>query len=349
MPNVSVIIPVYNVESYLRDCLESVVSQTLEDVEIVCVNDGSSDGSAGILADFAARDSRIVVIEQENRGLSAARNAAVSGSHGDYIHFLDADDLMDASGLERLHERASREKLDVLYFDAAPFYENAELESEHETYKAYYTRSRDYPGVMTGAELLTQMVQNRDYRPSACLQLIRREFYTTTGLSFRDGALHEDNPFTFVCALQAQRVGYEPQPFYRRRIREGSISTVERGARHFHGFFVGYLEMLRFAVGGEFDARVSEAIAMLLDQMYRQALKRLAGMTTDEREAIKLTDSSPEALLTYAQLAREADELLKTQKAKKKLRDTTRKLEAIRNSRSYKLIRRVRKLFGGAK
>ncbi len=108
MPNVSVIIPVYNVESYLRDCLESVVSQTLDDVEIVCVNDGSSDGSAGILADFAARDSRIVVIEQERT--EACRPHEMPGCRvaRRLLHFLDSDDLMDASGLERLHERASQ-------------------------------------------------------------------------------------------------------------------------------------------------------------------------------------------------------------------------------------------------
>ena len=102
MPRVSVIIPVYNTERYLTQCLESIVSQTLEDIEIICVNDGSKDGSADILRDYARRDRRVIVIDQPNQGLSAARNAGASAAAGDYLYFLDSDDYIERDALEGL-------------------------------------------------------------------------------------------------------------------------------------------------------------------------------------------------------------------------------------------------------
>ncbi len=92
MPKVSVIVPVYNVEGHLARCLDSILAQTERDIEVVCVNDGSTDGSPRILADYAARDPRVKVISQENRGLSAARNAGLDAFKGKYVMFVDSDD-----------------------------------------------------------------------------------------------------------------------------------------------------------------------------------------------------------------------------------------------------------------
>ena len=91
-PVVSVIIPVYNVEPYLRECLESVIHQTLREIEIICVNDGSTDNSLRVLEEYQGRDDRISVISQDNQGLSAARNCGMRYAGGEYIYFLDSDD-----------------------------------------------------------------------------------------------------------------------------------------------------------------------------------------------------------------------------------------------------------------
>ena len=114
-PKVSVIIPVYNVEKYLADCLDSVVNQTLEDVEIICVNDGSTDSSANILERYSCEYNNITVIKQENQGLSCARNAGVLHARGEYIYFLDSDDRITANAMEEMYNLAHKDELDVLY------------------------------------------------------------------------------------------------------------------------------------------------------------------------------------------------------------------------------------------
>lgn len=112
-PKVSVVIPVYNVEKYLRECLESVVNQTLKAIEIICVNDGSTDGSLGILNEYAGRDGRIKVISQTNQGAGAARNAGLNVAVGTYLAVLDADDRYDLSLLEKMYGLAVKDSLDI--------------------------------------------------------------------------------------------------------------------------------------------------------------------------------------------------------------------------------------------
>ena len=102
MIKVSVIIPVYNVDKYLEECLQSVCSQTLKDIEIICINDGSTDKSGQILKDFAKKDKRIILIEQENRGVSIARNNGLKAARGEYIGFVDSDDCIDPDFYEKL-------------------------------------------------------------------------------------------------------------------------------------------------------------------------------------------------------------------------------------------------------
>ena len=344
MIRVSVIIPVYNTEQYLRECLESVVSQTLTEIEIICVNDGSPDSSGDILGEFAGRDDRIVVIDQENLGLSGARNAGVAVARGEYLHFLDSDDYLELNALAELHELATLDELDVLYFDGAPFFEDPAMEKAMASYAAYYVRNREYPQVMSGQALLTEMSEFSDHRPSACLQLIRRDFYTAAGLSFIEGIVHEDNPFSFVCALKANRVRYVPEPYYRRRVRKGSITTVDKGMAHFRGFFIGHLAMLRFVIGGTFDPETSVAIEKLVIQMFRQAFAIYLGLSKEEKASITLIDQSPEGLLTCSMLIRQGNDTANLNRLKRELEATTKKLEKIQNSRSHRAAKRLRRL-----
>ena len=95
MPKISVIIPVYNAEKYLRVCLDSVVNQTLEDIEIICVNDGSTDKSSNILKEYAEKDGRIIILTQKNQGAAIARNKGISVAKGEYLSLLDCDDFFE--------------------------------------------------------------------------------------------------------------------------------------------------------------------------------------------------------------------------------------------------------------
>lgn len=113
MVKVSVIIPVYNVQEYLGFCLDSVCSQTLKDIEIICIDDGSTDKSGKILAEYAAKDPRFIIIKQENKGQSAARNAGIKKAKGEYLSFVDSDDWINDIFLEKLYTAAVNENVDV--------------------------------------------------------------------------------------------------------------------------------------------------------------------------------------------------------------------------------------------
>ena len=111
-PKISVIIPCYNVEKYLRECLDSVVNQTLKDIEIICVNDGSTDGTQKILEEYAQKDDRILLINKPNGGLSLARNTGMEKMRGEYVAFLDSDDWVDLDFYEKLYNAAKQNGAD---------------------------------------------------------------------------------------------------------------------------------------------------------------------------------------------------------------------------------------------
>ena len=107
---VSIIVPVYNVEKYLRKCLDSLVNQTLKDIEIICINDGSTDDSLNILQEYAREHHNVVVIDQENQGVSIARNNGINKAQGDYIGFVDPDDWVEPDMFKILYEKAEENK-----------------------------------------------------------------------------------------------------------------------------------------------------------------------------------------------------------------------------------------------
>lgn len=116
MPEVSVIIPVYNTEKYLRQCLDSVINQTLGDIEFVCVNDGSSDSSRDILMEYASIDDRVTIINQNNRGAGVARNTGLTEASGNDVHFLDSDDWVATNLYEVLYKNIREQQADVCVF-----------------------------------------------------------------------------------------------------------------------------------------------------------------------------------------------------------------------------------------
>ena len=122
MAKVSVIIPVYNAEQYLRQCLDSVVGQTLKDIEIICVDDGPQDNSVAILKEYAARDSRLRLIREKNRGAGAARNQGLREATGEYLSFLDADDFFEPDMLEKAVARAEEYDAQIVVFNSDQYH-----------------------------------------------------------------------------------------------------------------------------------------------------------------------------------------------------------------------------------
>ncbi len=113
MAKVSVIVPVYNVEKYLEECIESLINQTLTDIEIICINDGSTDNSLKILEELQKKDNRIKIINQKNSGVSSARNNGIENATGEYIGFVDSDDWIDSDYYEKLYNTAKKYNSDI--------------------------------------------------------------------------------------------------------------------------------------------------------------------------------------------------------------------------------------------
>lgn len=283
LPAVSVVIPVYNVEAYLRECLDSVIGQTLRDIEIVCVNDGSTDGSGSILAEYARRDSRIRLMEQPNAGQSEARNRGASAARGRYQYFLDSDDFVGPEALEILLREAEKDGLDILYFDGDTVFDPSVAGQDFSRYESYYARTREYGDVQSGASLFASMKVHGDFKVSPCLQLIRRAFAEEVGLDFHEGILLEDNLFSFMGILQARRVRHIRQALFHRRIRSNSIMTQAFGIEHFRGAYTCFAQMLSFAMKRKLAGRVVEAAVRDLAGIYARALQIHAGLSGAER------------------------------------------------------------------
>ena len=246
MAKLSFVVPVYNVERYLRASLDSALAQTLTDIEVVCVNDGSTDGSAGILDEYAARDTRIKVVTQANAGLSAARNAGIRVATGRYLLFLDSDDLLSPDAAAKLVAKADAESLDVLFYDADCFADASAAAQQVKSYTNYYRRSQAYSEPRAGAELIADMMAHSDYLCSACFELWRVGFLKENALRFTEGILHEDTEFTFKATLRATRAAHLHETLFHRRVRaSGSIMTDGVRFASSYGAFVAFLGMER--------------------------------------------------------------------------------------------------------
>lgn len=343
-PLVSVVVPIYNVERYLRDCLDSVITQTMSQIEIVCVNDGSTDGSLSIAQQYAENDSRIVVIDQQNSGLSAARNAGIAAVRGQYVQFLDSDDLLVPNAIETLYALASSQRLDIIYYDASPLYETAELEASFGTYSTYYERNGSYLEPSTGPELFSRMVEARDWLPSACLQLLDLTFYRNAELAFADGLVHEDNLFSFQAVLQASRVAHCGQALYLRRIRADSLMTTDKSLAHVEGYLGCYVGAMRFVENRHFAEPARTAVHTVTEQMYRGAVNALCELRNEERAALCPPDSSPDTVIAYSRCNESCASLLDKRRLNRKLRECGAALSKIEKSRTYRLARALRKL-----
>ncbi len=245
IPCVSVIIPVYNTELYIAACLESVCRQTLKNIEVIVVNDGTTDRSMIKVVAAAEKDSRIKVINKENGGLSSARNRGIKEAVGEYILFLDSDDMLSDLTLELLYYRAKSIDLEDLFFSAVSFQDDDCATENYLKYMDYYKRKADYPGVWKGTALFTAFVENNEFRPSACLQLLKRSFLIKNGISFFEGILHEDNLFTMQCLLKAERCAFLNLELYFRRLHEHSIMTRSKTMDHVYGYYISMAEMLK--------------------------------------------------------------------------------------------------------
>lgn len=276
-PKVTAVIPVYNTEAYVEQAVRSVMEQTLREIEIVVVNDGSTDRSLAVVERLAAEDGRIVIFSQPNKGLSEARNAGIDRAHGEFIHFMDSDDVLEPDAYDLCYRRAADERLDFVFFDAESF-GAAESGADWLDYRRVAAVGEE---VRPGAAQLTLMLDKRCYRASACLSFIRTEYLLAQGLRFYPRIIHEDELFTPQLYLGAARTAGIPRAFFRRRVREGSIMGRRFSQRSLDGYMTVLAELKRYASGKGEQAR--QIAARLTGYILRPVTYHAATLPTASR------------------------------------------------------------------
>ncbi len=210
MAKVSIIVPVYNVEKYLDKCLQSLINQTLKDIEIICVNDGSTDNSLEILERYAKKDSRIIIINQENQGLSGARNSGLKKANGEYIGFVDSDDWVDLNFFEKLYNSAVKYNCEIAcagFKRCGKFFKSARKKY---TKEQVYTQINDK--IIADKIPYDNYVWNKIYKREAL-----KEFSFPIGRNFEDIAV------TVKIVHKLKNMVTVPETYYNYRKNQSSI------------------------------------------------------------------------------------------------------------------------------
>ena len=222
---VSVIVPIYNVENYIYECIASIIKQTLQDIEIILVNDGSTDDSIIKIQKLIDNNKNIRLINKENGGLSSARNTGLQFATGDYVAFIDSDDYIEPSFLQQLYEEAIKYNLDIAIGGYKKLYSNI-----YESIK----RNNNLVdiGVTTGVNFLKNEMKCKDYRMEVWDVLYRREFLEKNNLTFEEGLVYEDELFTPLALFKATRVKLIETNGYIYRQRQNSIMSNKPNINH---------------------------------------------------------------------------------------------------------------------
>lgn len=238
-PLVSIIIPVFNVENYLEECLNSVLSQTFSRLEVIAVDDGSSDNSPNILKDFSLNFPQLkVFLEKQNKGQSAARNIGIENAKGKYLLFVDSDDYIAKDTVSELVKVMEKRDVDVVRFNATSFSE----ESQHMAITKYKFDHFLKDNIVYRKPNFKNVYLS--YSPSPVLYLVKKSLLNLNNIRFVESIIHEDEWFTTMIFLHANNCAYINQSFYHRRYRAGSTMTIS-SINHKKHSFKSYITIIR--------------------------------------------------------------------------------------------------------
>lgn len=218
---VSVIIPVYNTELYLKECIDSILEQTLDAIEIIIINDGSTDGSLQIIKEYEIKHSNIKAINQSNQRQGTARNTGLKVASGEYVYFIDSDDILDNRALEYCYNLASKMKLDMLIFEADIF---GNIVGKNSEQYLYHRRINEINEIVYGMEFLAKNY----YRISMLnipFTLYNRCFLVENKLQFLEKFFYEDYEFYYRTLEFNPKMMIINKIFYHRRFRDNSVMT----------------------------------------------------------------------------------------------------------------------------
>lgn len=222
MPKISVIIPVYNCAKYLPICLDSIIYQTYDNLEIICINDGSKDNCAKILEQYKQKDTRIKVITQHNQGQSAARNKGIEAATGDYISFIDGDDWVSLSLYQKFAKKLKEinQDIDIYMFNACDYYEKAQ-----NLYLTQIFNIKNWKPKQSNLYVFDDCMNPFTGNMSPCNKIYKTEFLKEHNIRFTEGLIFEDQLFFLQTFIPAKTIFINNENLYMYR-RENNSSTM---------------------------------------------------------------------------------------------------------------------------
>ncbi|MBR2579012.1 MAG: glycosyltransferase [Clostridia bacterium] len=279
---VSVIIPVYKVEDYLDDCLNSVQNQTYKDIEIICVNDGSPDNSGEILKRHQKKDKRIKIINQENQGISVTRNVGMKAATGNWIYFLDSDDLIVPYTLEKAVESAKQYDAEIVNFKYEDFSQHLRPDLSEKQYQGLGKRLVEVKDKENPFKVF-----NLD-KVNVWQNLYKRSFLEENNIKFEKGIICEDVLFTWKCELCAKKMVKDDNVYYLYRYgRVGSImnSDFKKIEKRLESFFTIIEELVKMRPDFDFEGIDEQFLDMILVLFYEPIAHEISGMPEQKEYA----------------------------------------------------------------
>lgn len=279
-PDISVIVPVFNTEEFLAECLDSILQQPGVDLEVIIVNDGSTDGSVDIIKKYMSQDERIKYFYQSNQGLSVARNTGLKLATGNYVLFVDSDDWLLPNSLADYIELARRKDVDVVVGKVGVYYPNGTAALWNHDAELHQRQP-----TMSGEEYLHSITISRKYVPMVYTYFCRRSMLQQADLAFEPGLIHEDELWTPQMLLQAKSItfGLTPHYAYRRRF-SGSITSSTSQARRYDSLLkiVSLLSQAYQRIRSDCSAR--PFFLMAIRAFFRTCAQMALRATAEERE-----------------------------------------------------------------
>lgn len=294
MKILSIIIPVYNVEKYLKQCVDSVISNKFDNIEIILVNDGSTDNSGVICEEYAKRDNRILAFNKKNGGLSDARNYGINEATGKYLMFLDSDDFIESNKLKGIIEILNRINVDVLM---SPYNEIVDdevvgVEAVNELL------GNDFK--VNNKELLECLFNNTKGLWTAWKYIVRKEFLRESGIEFKKGFLHEDVDYTTRILLKMNTFQYYNVPWYCYRTeRVGSIMN-KKGFKSLQDTTQIILDLNTYMINEKINKDVMNCVLEKLSSTLYTLLNLYKYGSDEERWNIISTFERNKYLLSYS-------------------------------------------------
>jgi len=365
MVKVSVIMPVYNAEDYLEESINGILNQSLKDLELICVDDGSKDSSLAILNDFAAKDNRVQVYHQENRGGGAARNVAMTHATGEYLYCMDADDELDQNALKKLYKIATKKDLDFVMFRATNYDVDTGVSQRIRYFRMDAVAEKVGDSVFSYRDLGDLIFETSS---TPWCKFYNLDFVKRTGAQFAEGLIFHDNIFWWDILLNGERIYFYKKYLYTRKNHSKS-STGAGDKRYIDSIKISDMIWDIFKKHGVFDEYKTglgirkfdkvyhwyPEIQPELREMYFQAMKENYQKIADDKEFYDyiIDDLTPKSRAIFENTISSAnheefDEKMEPVLLKEKIGELEQENKDLQSSTSWKItepLRAIKKIF----